>query len=300
MSVIAVQKLSKTYGKSRGIEDLVFEVQQGEVFGFLGPNGAGKTTTIRTLLGMLKPTSGSASILGLDILRDSVKVRGKVGYLPGELNLYPEMTALEVLRYFADLRGMKLGTEVHQMIERLKLDPKKRIKDLSKGNKQKIGIIQAFMHHPEVLILDEPTSGLDPLMQYEFDQLILDSKKQGKTILLSSHVLSEVDKTADRVGILKEGRLIVQSTMQELKSHARQQIEVEFAHIPSGEQLQNIPGIQEAQVQGSRAVFTVSGKMDGFIKTLSQHEILSLRSLSADLESLFMDYYREDPHAQRL
>ncbi|GEM45097.1 ABC transporter ATP-binding protein [Deinococcus cellulosilyticus] len=300
MSVIQVEHLEKKYGRFRGIEDLVFEVRPGEVYGFLGPNGSGKTTTIRTLLGMLKPTAGRASILGLDIQRDSVRIRQKVGYLPGELNLYPEMTALEVLRYFADLRGMKLGKEVHDTIEKLKLDPRKRIRDLSKGNKQKIGIIQAFMHHPEVLILDEPTSGLDPLMQYEFDQLILEAKKQGKSVLLSSHVLGEVDKTADRVGILKEGRLIVQSTMQELKCHATQQIEVEFVTAPSQEALVNIPGITDTQVQGNRAIFTVSGKMDSFIKTLSRFEILSLRSLSADLESLFMDYYREDSHAQRV
>ncbi|GGJ19879.1 ABC transporter ATP-binding protein [Deinococcus roseus] len=300
MKVIEVQHLEKKYGRSRGIQDLVFEVRTGEVYGFLGPNGSGKTTTIRTLLGMLKPTSGQASILGLDIKRDTVKIRQKVGYLPGELNLYPEMTALEVLRYFADLRGMKMDKEVHDTIERLKLDPRKKIRDLSKGNKQKIGIIQAFMHHPEVLILDEPTSGLDPLMQYEFDQIILDSKKQGKTVLLSSHVLAEVDKTADRVGILKEGRLIVESTMQELKSHARQQIEVEFAAVPPAESLSNIPGITETQLQGNRAIFTVSGKMDAFIKTLSRFEILSLRSMSADLESLFMEYYREDQHVQRV
>lgn len=300
MSVIQVQHLEKRYGRFRGIEDLVFEVGQGEVYGFLGPNGSGKTTTIRTLLGMLKPTGGSASILGLDIRKDSVKIRRKVGYLPGELNLYPEMTALEVLQYFADLRGMKLDREVHDTIERLKLDPRKPVRNLSKGNKQKIGIIQAFMHHPEVLILDEPTSGLDPLMQYEFDQLILESKKQGRTVLLSSHVLGEVDKTADRVGILKAGRLIVQSTMQELKSHATQQIEVEFAVQPPEEILSGIPGIATTQFQGNRAIFTVSGKMDTFIKTLSRFEVLSLRSLSADLESLFMDYYREDPHAQRV
>ncbi|MBB6099718.1 ABC-2 type transport system ATP-binding protein [Deinobacterium chartae] len=300
MTVIQVQALSKTYGRSRGIQDLSFQVDAKQILGFLGPNGAGKTTTIRTLLGMLRPTSGTASILGLDIQKQSVEIRRKVGYLPGELNLYPDMNALDVLTYFASLRGITLPRLSHELIQQLQLDPKKPICKLSKGNKQKIGIIQAFMHDPQVLILDEPTSGLDPLLQHTFDGLILEAKKQGKAVLLSSHVLGEVDRTADQILIIKQGQVVAQRPLMELKNQAQQQVEVEFAALPPLHRLHNVPAVVESRIQGNTVVFTVTGNMDAFIKALAQYEVLTLRSLSANLESLFMDFYKEDSDVQRV
>ena len=228
-NAIETVSLTKYYGDVPGIIDLDLQVSVGEVFGFIGPNGAGKSTTIRTLLNFLHPTSGSGLILGLDIGTDSLEIRRRVGYLPGDLSLYPAMTGRELLLYFANLRRLDTSRKVAELAERFELDLDRRIKDYSSGNRQKVGLVNAFMHEPELLILDEPTSGLDPLMQQEFGYLVNETRDAHKTIFLSSHILPEVDRVADRVGIVRESRLIAVDALEAFKTRAASTISIEFA-----------------------------------------------------------------------
>jgi ABC-2 type transport system ATP-binding protein len=217
---IVAEQLTKRYGAVRGIESVDLEVRYGEVFGFLGPNGAGKTTFIRTLLDIIRASSGRASVLGLDAHRDSRAIRRRVGYLPGDVDLWPKMTGAEVLQHLARLRGGVDKNKIDQLNRRFAVDPTRRVEDLSKGNRQKLGVVQAFMHDPELLILDEPTSGLDPLQQHEFRALLLERVAAGTTVFLSSHVLSEVEHTASRVGLIKEGRIIDVDEVAALKARS--------------------------------------------------------------------------------
>lgn len=218
MSVIEINHLTRDYGRGKGIFDVTFQVKEGEVFGFLGPNGAGKTTTIRHLMGFIKNKSGNCSIHGMDCWTDSAKIQKTLGYIPGEITFFDDMTGTEFLKFISKYRG---NTDFHlqkDLLERFELDPKGSIKKMSKGMKQKIGIVSAFMHNPEILILDEPTSGLDPLMQNRFIELVAEEKKKGKTILLSSHIFEEVERTCDRIGIIKSGKLVTVDSVETLRA----------------------------------------------------------------------------------
>ncbi len=217
MNVINVQNLTRKYGAGKGIFDVSIQVQKGEVFGFLGPNGAGKTTTIRHLMGFIKPKAGNCQIVGLDCWKNRSEIQKRLGYIPGEINFFDDMTGKEFLIFVSNYRNAGKENRMQEMLERFELDPKNKIKKMSKGMKQKIGIVAAFMHDPDILILDEPTSGLDPLMQNRFIELIAEEKKKGKTILLSSHMFEEVERTCDRIGIIRSGKLVTVDSVETLR-----------------------------------------------------------------------------------
>ena len=292
-TAITTSGLTKYYGDSPGIIDLDLEVSVGEVYGFLGPNGAGKSTTIRTLLNFLFATSGSGSVLGLDIVKDSIEIRRRTGYLPGDMAMYDTMTAREFLLYFANLRGVSAGPKTEELAERFELDLDRKIKDYSTGNRQKVGLVNAFMHEPELLILDEPTSGLDPLMQQEFQELILETRKEGKTVFLSSHILPEVERVADRVGIVREQRLIEVNTVEAFKSKAHRSVTIQFdAPVDPAPfaALEHVASLEQRN-EGSVLVLTVRGDMDDVIKQAARHDVVSVSTRSGELEEVFLSYY---------
>jgi ABC-2 type transport system ATP-binding protein len=290
---IQAEGLTKSYGSSRGVVDLTFEVERGEVFGYLGPNGAGKTTTIRLLLDLIRPTRGRAVVLGFDARRDSVAVRRHVGYVPGELALYPRLTGREHLSFYASLRGGVDPHAVGELVERLDLDLDRPVADLSKGNRQKVGLVQALMHRPELLVLDEPTSGIDPLVQQEFYRLVRERTAAGGTVLLSSHVLSEVEHVADRVAIVREGRLVVVEDVAGLKARAVRRLVVHFAAPVAAEPFASLPGVRSVEVDGTALRFEVEGSLDTLVKAIAAHEVVDVVSHEPDLEEIFLSYYRE-------
>ena len=292
-TVIDTAKLTKYYGKQLGIEDVDLEVKRGEVFGYLGPNGAGKTTTIRTLLDFIRPTSGSATVFGLDIRQSSVDIHRRVGYLNGELALYNNMTGEDLLKYLGNLRGGLDWKYVRELAARFQCDLPRRIQGLSMGNKQKLGLLQAFMHKPELLILDEPTNGLDPLMQHEFYDLLTETKKEGRTIFLSSHILPEVEKVCDRVGIIRQGKLVTVETIETLKSHSVRQLEIHFARAIPKEKFSNVQGIRDILVQDKLLTCNVVGSLDALVKAAAQFEVINIISHEPSLEDIFMTYYNE-------
>ena len=299
-AAILTRALTTYYGKTPGIIDIDLEVHAGEVFGFLGPNGAGKTTTIRTLMDLLRPSSGSATILGLDSSRDSVAVKRRTGYLPGDLAMWKQMTGRQLLLYLGNLRGLDVEAAVAKYAERLDIDLDRRVGAYSSGNRQKIGIIQAFMHHPELLILDEPSAGLDPLMQQEFYRMVDEVKAQGRTIFLSSHILPEVERVADRVGIVRRGRLVAVETVEDLKAKARRRIDFFFAEPVDVSEFDSIDGVESAEsIDAGRGVsVTFSGAIDRVMKTAARHEIINVTSHEGDLESAFLAFYAEAPDAR--
>lgn len=222
MSAIDIEKLTRDYGNGKGIFAVSFQVNEGEVFGFLGPNGAGKTTTIRHLMGFIRPKSGSCTIRGMDCWSERCRIQEHLGYIPGEISFFDDMTGAEYLKFLAGYRGLKTAPRMKEMMDRFELDPKSKIKKMSKGTKQKLGIVAAFMHDPDILILDEPTTGLDPLMQSRFVELLAEEKNKGKTILLSSHIFEEVERTCDRVGIIRQGKIVTLDSVEALrKRHVR-------------------------------------------------------------------------------
>lgn len=292
---IRTEGLTKLYGRSVGIDGLDLEVGRGEVFGFLGPNGAGKTTTIRLLLDLIRPTSGRAEILGLDTRRDSLAVRRLVGYLPGEIALYGDLTGLELLTYLASLRGGVGEGVIRELAERLDVELDRAIADLSKGNRQKVGLIQAFMHEPQLLILDEPTAGLDPLVQQEFYAMARETRERGATVFLSSHILREVQETADRAAFIRAGRLVAIEDVDSLRRRSLRHVHVVFADAVSPASFNVVPGVRSVNIgpdQRSTA-FVVEGDADAFVKALARHHVLSLVSEEADLEDVFMAHYRD-------
>jgi ABC-2 type transport system ATP-binding protein len=298
MAAIKTTDLTKVYGKQRGVTNLNLEVREGEIFGYLGPNGAGKTTTIRMLLDFIRPTSGSASVLGLDAQRQSVAIHQQVSYLPGEMVLYEKMTGRELLTYFANLRGGVDWTYVNQITERLGLDISRPIHTLSKGNKQKVGLVQAFMSKPQLLILDEPTSGLDPLVQQEFNQIVLEARAAGQTIFLSSHVMAEVEAICDRVGIIRAGTLLVVDDIHALKSQAGRALDLYFGAPVPAEAFANLPHIRDLVINDSHLHCTTTGPVDALIKAAAQFEIINIISREPDLEQIFLTYYKgEANHA---
>jgi ABC-2 type transport system ATP-binding protein len=288
--------LSKHYGKERGISNLNLEVYAAETFGFLGLNGAGKTTTIRSILNLIKPSSGSAEILGLDAIADSIEIRKNIGYLPGELELFNEMTGKDFLAFMANLRGGVDWSYVEELISNLSAQVTKPIKSLSHGNKQKLGLIQAFMHEPDVLIFDEPTNGLDPLVQEEFHKILKTFKKNNKTIFLSSHVMSEVEEICDRVGIIREGKLIAIEKVEDLKAKKLQSIEIHFtSKVPEGI-FENLTNVSHIEIKDNIAKVKVSGtnNIDSFIKTIANYEVTKIIAPEPNLEEIFLSYFKGD------
>ncbi len=285
---LRLQGLTKYYGSQRGIEDLTLDVRPGEVFGFLGPNGAGKTTTIRMILGLIRPTRGGGAVLGLDIVDDSVALRAQVGYLPGDLALYDRMHARDLLEFVAHMRGGVPARAYETLAERLHLDLGRRIKDLSRGNRQKVGVVAAFMHSPGVLVLDEPTSGLDPVVQQEFQHLVRETVEGGATVFLSSHVLAEVEQMADRVGIVVAGRLVVVDSVDMLRERAARRIELDFPTVPPD--LRDIPGVQKVDVRGPTATCWLAGPAGPLLKIAVDHGVVDVHTHDPDLEDAFLGY----------
>jgi ABC-2 type transport system ATP-binding protein len=291
---IGTTHLTKDYGQGRGLFGLDLEVQRGEILGFLGPNGAGKSTTMRLLLDLIKPTSGSATLLGLDSRVDSLEIRRRVGFLPGELALYPRLSGAAMLDYLAELRGGVDRRVRDSLAERFDADLDRRIRELSTGNRQKLGLIQAFMHEPELLILDEPIAGLDPLVQQSFHALLREVAAQGRTVFLWSHALSEVERVADRVAILRRGRLVVVDSLERFREIAVRRLEVEFVGVaPRVEELRAVRGVREVTVEGAHLVVAFEGSADALVKALARHEVGSIRSRDDDLEEIFLSYCRD-------
>ena len=289
--VVVADNLTKSYGTRRGVVELTFSVAPGEVFGYLGPNGAGKTTTIRTLLDFLRPTSGRASLFGLDSHGDGVAIHARVGYLPGEFSLYDQMTGGEYLTYLANLRGGLPPERIRDLAERLDLELGVKIKTLSHGNRQKVGLVQAFMHRPELLVLDEPTQGLDPLIQQEFYGLVAETRADGRTVFLSSHVMPEVERVCDRVGIIREGRLVAVEDIGDLRAKEIRTLEIHFAAPIRPDAFEGIEGVHGAEVVGDVARITVGGAMDAVVKRAADFEIVDLRSHELGLEEIFLTFY---------
>jgi ABC-2 type transport system ATP-binding protein len=292
---IRAEGLTKSYGRKRGIIDVDLEVRRGEIFGYLGPNGAGKSTTIRLLLDLIRPTRGTASVLGQPAHGSAVKLRREIGYLPGEMTLYPRMTGRELFQYFAALRGMRDLAHAEELAERLGCELDRPIKALSHGNKQKVGLVQALMHRPSLVILDEPTTGLDPLVQQEFYRILDEVRGDGRTIFLSSHVLAEVERVANRVGIVREGRIVVVSEVEALKRQARRTLELYFETPVPVEGFLRLPGVVEARPDGRVLSLTVEGSVDDIIKLASRYTVLNVLSREQDLEEVFLAYYAASP-----
>ena len=290
-SVIEAEQLTKSYGKSRGIEDLTLSVRKGEIFGFLGPNGAGKTTTIRTLLDLLHPTSGSATIFGLDSRRDSIAIRARTGNLPGDFAFEDRVTGHQLLRLFANLRGMSDLGSAADLADRFKADLSKPLRELSRGNRQKIGLIQALFHEPDLLILDEPTGGLDPLMQEEFLTVVAEHRDRGATVFLSSHDLAEVERICDRVGIIRAGRLADVESVSEMREHAYRDVVVRFAEPVSLADFEALPEIEQIVVSDDTLSFRSLGGLDAAIKAIASHSVIDIEIKRPTLEELFLTYY---------
>ena len=288
---IETQGLTKDYGNGRGIFDLDLTVNDGEVFGFLGPNGAGKTTTIRQLMGLIHPSRGSARIFGLDCDRDSVAVKRKVGYCPGELPQFGGWRGSEIVSYVAGLRGDVDDATVKALAERLDLDLGRKYREYSHGNKQKLALVLAFMHKPLLVILDEPTNGLDPLVQQEFYGIVRDARSLGSTIFVSSHVLSEVEHICDRVGIVREGRLATVSKLDDLVGMRAFHVEIEFADSVPAEQLKMVAGLEQLRVEDQRASAMLRGSFEPLMSALAGRRVIGLTSREPSLEEIFLTYY---------
>ncbi len=292
---IETEKLSKSYGrKARGIEEVDLAVEEGEVFGFLGPNGAGKTTTVRTLLGFLRPTGGRGEVFGFDVRKDSVEVRVRVGNLPGEFALEDKMTGEGLLRFFARLRGVKDLGYAHELAERLGAELHRPMRRLSRGNKQKIGLVQAMFHRPPLLILDEPTGGLDPLVQEEFLDIIEEVKAEGRTVFFSSHNLAEVERVCDRIGIIRGGRLVAVETTETLVDKSFRHVVLTFAEEVDPKPFEALSGVKDLRAGGSRLAFTLYDDLDEMVKLAAGHELLNMEYERPSLEEVFLTYYERE------
>ena len=292
---VAIQTsgLSKTYGTTKAVVDLNLQVEPGQVFAFLGPNGAGKSTTIRMLLALQHPTSGSASVLGLDAQRDAVDVHRRIGYLPGDLELYPRMTGQRLIDWYSHARSGVDERFVADLLKRFDVVLNRPIRELSKGNRQKIGLILAVMHHPDLLILDEPTTGLDPLMQHEFERLIREMVAERCTVFLSSHELDEVQRLADQVAIIKEGHLVVTDTVPGLARSLPRRIELRFAAPVDSAAFSALDGVRVVESDGTHMALDVTGPISPVLRLVADLEPLDLVSRPASLDELFLDFYRE-------
>jgi ABC-2 type transport system ATP-binding protein len=291
--VIETHGLTKEYGSTRAVVDLDLRVDAGQVFGFLGPNGAGKTTTIRMLLALQRPTSGEARVFGLDCRREDVEIHRRVGYLPGELALYPRMTGGQHLKWFARARGEHSRAYTHELVERFGVVLDRPLRELSKGNRQKVGLVIACMHRPPLLVLDEPTSGLDPLMQHEFERLVRETTGEGRTVFLSSHELDEVQRLANRVAIVREGRLVANDTVEALRRRAPRSVVVEFRDSVDPEVFRAIDGVSVVSSTGARLTMQVTGALGPVVRAIADRDPLDLVVRPADLDELFLDLYSE-------
>jgi ABC-2 type transport system ATP-binding protein len=291
--VISTEQLTKSYGSHRGIADIDLVIRENEVFGFLGPNGAGKTTTIRTLLDLIRPTSGRAFIFGIETTVDPVAIHRRVGYLPGEFALYDRLTGGQTLQYFANLRGGVDRSYQRSLIERFEIDPTRRFKEYSKGNKQKIGLVAALQHRPDLLILDEPTSGLDPLVQQTFFEVIGEAKAEGRTVFMSSHVLSEIEKTCDRVAIIRDGRLVKVDRVDALRDLAAHQVELRFIGPVPAEAFERIEGVSNVVAEDHLLRMHVTGPIAPVVKEAARFELADFVSREPSLEETFLAQYSE-------
>jgi ABC-2 type transport system ATP-binding protein len=299
-AAIETHKLTKWYShRSRGILDVDLVVEAGQIFGFLGPNGAGKSTTIRLLLDLIRPTSGSAQVLGMDVHRDRLAIDRRVSYVPGELSLYGDLTGRQLLTYLGNLQGIVDEVYREKLIERLELDTSKRIKSLSRGNKQKVGLVAAFMIRPELLILDEPTAGLDPFIQLEFEHLCEEARSEGRTVFISSHQLPEVEHLCDRVGIIREGRLLAVESIATLKERALRKLEIDFGGAVDAGGFAGLPGIRDLTIANGILRCTVMGSLDALVKEAAKFEVRNLRSIETSLEEIFLAYYGAGDGAAR-
>jgi ABC-2 type transport system ATP-binding protein len=293
MYAIEINNLTKTYGNSRGISDISFKIEEGEIFGFIGPNGAGKSTTIRTLLSLIYPTSGSAKIFGKDCIEFAPEIKKEIGYLPSEVFYYDNMKVMDLLKYSASFYKKDCTKRIKELAEIMDLDLTKKIDDLSLGNKKKVGIVQGLLHEPKLIILDEPTSGLDPLMQQRFFDLLEEENKKGATILFSSHILSEVQRLCDRVAIIKEGKIVTVEKISTLKenNYKRFKIETSEAIDPN---FFNIVGVNKIEMNGNTISFIFKGNINNVMKKISEIDIENLWIEEPDLEEIFMHYYEKE------
>jgi len=289
--VIEINHLTKSYGKARGIIDVSFNVEEQEIFGFIGPNGAGKSTTIRTLLSLIYPTQGSAKIFGLDIIKDQTAILQNVGYLPSEVFYYNNMRVIDLLRYSASFYHKDCSARINEISELLELDLKRKIDELSYGNRKKVGIVQGLLHEPKLIILDEPTGGLDPLMQARFFDLIKQERDHGATVLFSSHILSEVQNLCDRVAIIKEGRVIKIERISTLRENTYKRIALE-TEVPLPDNYFNLEGITAAEINGHRANFLYNGNINTIMQRLCALQLKNISINEPDLEELFRHYYQ--------
>jgi ABC-2 type transport system ATP-binding protein len=299
VAVIETQRLTKSYGPHRGIVDLDLDVAEGEIFGFLGPNGAGKTTTMRVLLDLIRPTSGRAAVFGIETTVDPVAIHRRVGYLPGEFDLYDRLTGAETIAYFANLRGGVDRTYAGALIERLDLDPSRRFREYSKGNKQKVGLIVALQHRPDLLILDEPTAGLDPLVQQTFFAVVREARADGRTIFLSSHIIDEVDRTCDRVAIIREGRLVQVDRIEAIRELAFHHVELTFASPVAAAVFDGIAGVHDVVAAGAVVTMRVSGPIGAVLAVAAGHGLVDVVSREPNLEDVFLAQYGPDGSAPR-
>ena len=290
-AIIRTEKLTKSYGSHRGIVDIDLEVKDNEVFGFLGPNGAGKTTTIRTVLDLIRPTSGKAFVFDIESSVDPVAIHARIGYIPGEFALYDRLTGGQHIQYFANLRGGVDPAYQKSLIERLDVDPSRKFKEYSKGNKQKIGLVIALQHRPDLLILDEPTSGLDPLVQQSFYALVREAKAEGRTVFVSSHILSEVERTCDRVGIIRDGMLVKVDSVEGLRDLAHHQVELRFSGPVPLAQFENLAGVSDVAADDHVLRMRVSGAITPVVRAAAQYELLDFVSREPSLEETFLAQY---------
>jgi len=294
-AAIKTEGLTKHYGTTEALIDLDMEVEMGEVFGFLGPNGAGKTTMIRTVLDLIRPTAGRADILGMDTHVNAVELRNRIGYVPGDLAMYPSLTGRDTLTYFANLRGGVDWSYVHDLAERLQSDLDVKVGDYSSGNRQKVGLIQAFMNRPDVLIMDEPSTGLDPLVQREFQAMVREAASEGRCVFLSSHTLSEVQRVADRVGIIRHGRLVDVESVEGLRSKAIRSVELFFDDTVDESVFTSIPGVHDIRTNEHSLVISFDGQMAKLLEAATSHfNLIDINSHEADLEEIFLTYYVDD------
>src|SRR5215208_2743357 len=290
-AVIETHNLTKSYGTYRGIVDVDLIVNQEEVFGFLGPNGAGKTTTIRILLDLIRATSGSAKVFGIESSADPVAIHRRLGYLPGEWNLYDRLSGWDTIRYFANLRGGVDRTYVDQLVQRLDLDPSRRFREYSRGNKQKVGLVVALQHRPELLILDEPTSGLDPLVQQTFNEILFEARRDGRTVFLSSHIISEVERTCDRVAIIRDGKIVRLDTVEGVRSLAAHEVELRFAAPVDPASFAAIEGVKNLASEGRTLRMLVTGPIAPVVRLAGQYELVDFVSREPSLEEVFLTEY---------
>jgi len=290
MSVMEIDNLTRDYGKGRGVFDLSFSVEKGEVFGFLGPNGAGKTTTIRHLMGFIKPKKGGCIIGGKDCWRDSAAIQKTLGYIPGEIAFFDDMTGTDFLNFTMKYRRTKANGRMKELLDRFELDPRGKIKKMSKGMKQKVGIIAAFAHDPEILILDEPTSGLDPLMQNRFIELIIEEKAKGKTILMSSHMFEEVERTCHRVAIIKDGRLVAMDSVDALKAAQVKKYVITLESAKDATEFAK-ESLTVAGVVQNHVTVTVGSNIRELIALMNRYPVINISAPSQNLEEIFMQYY---------